>query len=61
MTLKEQLIQAMKKIPHGVINGHYQKAVDYKRWHANTSKVINSGRDNEQTLRSLLNQYENFK
>ena len=54
------LDKALDKVPHGVINGSWQKAVAYKAWVVQVRKTIKVDRASEAQLRVLLQNYQDF-
>ena len=58
--LLAKLKTCLTKVPAGVNNGSYQKAISFKEWVAKANKAIKKGEKNPQVLLSLINTYEGF-
>lgn len=57
---RRQLRLILAKVPTAVINGSYQTAVAYKKWHATAIKVLNSDRATLPQIREAINKARDF-
>lgn len=59
--LRQRLRALLAKVPPSVLSGSYQKAVAFKKWHAEATKVANSDRATAAQLQSLINQASSYQ
>ncbi|MDO9252562.1 MAG: hypothetical protein Q7U48_13565 [Hydrogenophaga sp.] len=52
--LRARLSETLKKVPAKVNAGSHQMAVQYKKFHADATKVLNNDRSSKQLLLSTL-------
>jgi hypothetical protein len=51
--LKDLIGQAIKRVPHSVINGGVLATREFKAWHADASKKLTSDKTSTEALRQL--------
>lgn len=64
MSDKQSLINELEKllnrVPPSIANASWNRSVAYKDWVVRVRKIVNKGRVNEATLRSLIETYKGF-